>query len=178
MAEELRRVAAVRQEKKKTAKSKEREACLPTPERMARSRFCRDGEALKVLSTVAWLFNAGDIGDDEVAAAQRWRKEYDYAELGVVEESNSAVSADKGDVHTWMLGRGKCAQRLSQIRKALGPSLYVRIEMMLVREMSFPDMARLIFPDGPRAQARTKTAAQCALTLDRLSEYYKNSLRN
>ncbi|CDG40827.1 hypothetical protein ASAP_2782 [Asaia bogorensis] len=56
----------------------------------------------------------------------------------------------------------------------MGDSLHSRIEMMLIREMSFPDMARLIFPEGARAQARTKTAAQCALALEWLCGYYNN----
>jgi len=141
---------------------------------MKRSRFRKHGKALKVLSTATWLYEAGDIGDDEMAAAQRWRAEYDYAELGIVEATDLTCSHEKGDVHTWMLGRGKCARRLRQVREVLGPSLYARIEMMLAREMSFPDMARMIFPVGARAQARTKVAAQCALALERLSEYYQN----
>lgn len=154
------------------------EICLPTPERMKRDRFRKDGPALRVLSTVAWLYESGDIGDDEVAAAQRWRMEYDYAALGIVEDGGMTRGGEAGDVHTWMLGRGKCAQRLRHLAEILGPSLHARIEMMLVREMSFPDMARMIFPEGARAQARTKTAAQCALALERVSEYYNNKTCN
>ncbi|WP_438384118.1 hypothetical protein ABHV46_07240 [Asaia sp. BMEF1] len=149
-------------------------ASLPTPERMKRNRFRKEGAALRVLSTVAWLYEAGDIGDDEVAAAERWRVEYDYAVLGIVEVGEMTRASEAGDVHTWMLGRGKCSLRLRQLGEILGPSLHARIEMMLVREMSFPDMAKMIFPEGARALARTKTAAQCALALERLSEFYNN----
>ncbi|GBQ88331.1 hypothetical protein [Asaia krungthepensis] len=148
--------------------------CSPTPERLRRGRFKKAGEALVVWSTVAWLYEAGDVGDDEVAAARRWRAEYDYAELGTIETNDRGRQVEKGDLHTWMLGRGKCAQRLRVLREILGPSLYSRIDMMLVREMSFPDIARMVFPEGTRAQARTKAAAQCALALERLAECYKN----
>lgn len=150
------------------------ESCLPTPERMKRSRFRKDGDAVRVLSTVAWLYRAGDIGDDEVAASERWRMEYDYATLGIVDAGGPKRGGEAGDIHTWMLGRGKCSERLRKLAELLGQSLHTRIEMMLVREMSFPDMAAMIFPEGPRASARTKTAAQCALALERLSEYYSN----
>lgn len=158
-------------------KSKAHPVCndnAPTVERMKRNRFRREGDALRLWSTVRWLYDAGDIGDDEVAAAQRWRAEFDYAEAGIVEVVADRPLAEKGDIHTWMLGRGKCAARLRQLRQILGASLYSRIDMMLVRDMSFPDMARLIYPECARAQARTKTAAQCALALERLSEYYRN----
>lgn len=151
-----------------------REENMPTPERMRRHQFRKEGEALRLWSTVAWLYKAGDIGDDEVAAAQRWRAEYDYAERGVFEAQGERMATEKGDIHTWMLGRGKCAARLRQLHMLMGDSLHSRIEMMLIREMSFPDMARLIFPEGARAQARTKTAAQCALALEWLCEYYNN----
>ncbi|RUT27424.1 hypothetical protein C0V97_01245 [Asaia sp. W19] len=150
------------------------EAVVPTPERMKRDRFRKQGDALKVLSTVIKLQEAGDIGDDEVAAATRWRKEYDFAVLGVVDSPDADRPVEKGDIHTWMLGRGKCAERLRQLSETLGTAVQARIDMMLVREMSFPEMARLIYPAGPRAQARTKTVAQCALALEQLSEYYKN----
>ncbi|NIE79234.1 hypothetical protein [Asaia sp. As-1742] len=146
----------------------------PTPERMRRHRFRKEGAALRLWTTVARLRDAGDIGDDEVAAAQRWRAEFDYAERGVVETSLSDYPGEKGDIHTWMLGRGKCAARLRRMRELMGDGLHSRIEMLLVREMRFSDMAHLIFPDDTRAQARTKTAAQCALALEWLSEYYKN----
>lgn len=145
----------------------------PTAERMKRNRFRREGEALRLWSTVRWLYDAGDIGDDEVTAAQRWRAEFDYAENGIVVAAINGPPVEKGDIHTWMLGRGKCAARLRHLRQILGASLYSRIDMMLVRDMSFPDMARLIYPECVRAQARTKTAAQCALALERLSEYYR-----
>ncbi|WP_122050687.1 hypothetical protein [Asaia bogorensis] len=151
-----------------------RDENVPTAERMRRHQFRKEGDALRLWSTVAWLYKAGDIGDDEVAAAQRWRAEYDYAERGVVELQGARTVAEKGDIHTWMLGRGKCAARMRQMHTLMGDGLHSRIEMMLVREMSFPDMARLIFPEGTRAQARTKTAAQCALALEWLSEFYNN----
>lgn len=146
----------------------------PTKERMRRGRFRKEGDALRLQSTLVWLYDAGDIGDDEVAAARRWRAEFEYAELGVVGSEPLAPSLERGDVHTWMLGRGKCAARLRQVRQIMGASLHSRIEMMLARDMSFPDMARMIFPDQAPAQARTKAAAQCALALERLSEYYRN----
>lgn len=146
----------------------------PTVERLRRDRFSRSGEALRIVTTVDRLHKAGEISDDALAAARRWRCEYEYAELGTIDPEYLCSSGqEKGDVHTWMLGRGKCADRLKKIRQGLGAALSVRIEMMLVREMSFPAMAELMFPACPKASARIKVAAQCALTLEKLSELYR-----
>ncbi|GBQ09765.1 hypothetical protein AA21291_0187 [Swaminathania salitolerans LMG 21291] len=147
----------------------------PTPERLRHSAFRVDGESLRVVTSVRRLYEAGEIGDDEVAAAQRWRCEVEYAELGIVDADRHGLDRyEKGDVHTWMLGRGRCRERLRHIREVLGTTIHIRIEMMLLHEMSLSAMAQLVFPNHARAVGRSRVAAQCALALERLGEFYRN----
>lgn len=150
------------------------EVVLPTPERRRRDRFRVAGAAVQVVNTVLVLRDAGDIGDEEVAAAERWSREYVFSALGVVDQPSPVTpGALKGDVHTWMLNRGKCAERLRRIRETLGLTAHVRLEMMLGREMSFSTMAAFLYPDLSEARARMKVSAQCALLLEMLAHFYK-----
>ncbi|WP_256887513.1 hypothetical protein [Acidomonas methanolica] len=151
----------------------------PTPERLARDGFRRVGATHRVLGTVQVLREAGDIGDEEVAAAERWSREYVLASLGVVDRPAAPrPDALKGDVHSWMLNRGKCAARLSRIRETLGLAAHVRLEMMLGREMSFSAMARCLYPDLSEARARMKVSAQSAFLLEMLAHFYGMQKKN
>ncbi|AOX17724.1 hypothetical protein [Kozakia baliensis] len=146
----------------------------PTPERLRRDNFQNEGDALRVVSTVQALYDAQDIGDDEKAAAERWRREHLFATLGVVDGPvRVGVTDEKGDVHTWMLSRGKCAERLSRLKDTLGLGAQVRLEMMLAREMSFSAMARLLYPSLSEARARMKVSAQCSFLLEQLVNFYR-----
>jgi len=149
---------------------------MPTPERRRRDRFRAAGAAVQVANTVLVLRDAGDIGDDEVAAAERWSREFSFAELGIVDQPvTPRGEVLKGDVHTWMLNRGRCALRLRRIRETLGLAAHVRLEMMLGREMSFSTMAGVLYPDLSEARARMKVSAQCAFLLEMLSHFYRNN---
>nr|WP_245528498.1 hypothetical protein [Gluconobacter morbifer] len=145
----------------------------PTPERMRHSDMVSVGQAVRVVNAVQAMYDAGDIGDDEVAAADRWYREYVFAAIGVVEEGPSDGRVrERGDVHTWMLGRGKCSARITAIRERLGLCAHIRLEMMLAREMSFSNMARHLYPALSEGRARMKVSAQCALILEQLVHCY------
>ncbi|MEJ5156511.1 hypothetical protein WH240_15400 [Gluconobacter wancherniae] len=151
----------------------------PTVERFQHSELRRIGDAYRVVNTVQAMYDAQDIGDDEVAAADRWYREFLFATVGVVEQRPNAVAShEKGDVHTWMLGRGKCSVRINDVRHAMGLCAHVRLEMMLAREMSFSAMARQFYPGLSEARARMKISAQCALILEQLASFYENDRIN
>ncbi|KXV33062.1 hypothetical protein AD940_14020 [Gluconobacter thailandicus] len=124
------------------------------------------------LHTVQSLYDAQDIGDEEIDAANRWYREYVFATTGVVEKRSDSREREKGDVHTWMLGRGRCSARISQIKDQLGLCAHLRLEMMLAREMSFSAIARMIYPGVSEGRARMKVSAQCALVLEQLVHVY------
>lgn len=148
-------------------------ACGPTGERLRHGEMEERGGVWRVVNTVQSMLDAGDVGEEEVSAADRWYREYVFATLGTVESAASdSRFREKGDVHTWMLGRGKCAARLSAIRDALGLCGHIRLEMMLAREMSFSAMARCLYPGLSEGRARMKVSAQCALVLEQLAHLY------
>lgn len=146
----------------------------PTVERCQHSEIREVENTFRVVNAVQSMYDAGDIGDDELAAADRWYREYVFASLGVVEDvpSDGRVR-ERGDIHTWMIGRGKCSARITQIRDMLGLCAHVRLEMLLAREMSFSAMARHLYPALSEGRARMKVSAQCALLLEQLAHVYE-----
>ncbi|GEM17961.1 hypothetical protein NBRC3293_2458 [Gluconobacter oxydans NBRC 3293] len=123
------------------------------------------------------LFDAEDIGSDEVNASNRWFREFVFATQGVTEGERKATE-EKGDIHTWMLSRGKCSARISEIKERLGLCAHLRLEMMLARGMSFSQMARMLYPDISDGRGRMKVSAQCALVLEQLAHVYAGYRRS
>ncbi|WP_241767809.1 hypothetical protein [Tanticharoenia sakaeratensis] len=146
----------------------------PTPERLRRDRFRTTNGVTRIVNTVQVLRDAGDICDDEVSAATRWYRDYVFAQHGVVEaDAAHPAETERGDVHTWMLGRGKSAVRISDVKAALGLCGHVRLQMMLGQEMSFSAMARILYPGDSDSRARMKVSAQCSFLLEQLATFYR-----
>ncbi|MBS4075812.1 hypothetical protein KGY14_11485 [Ameyamaea chiangmaiensis] len=145
---------------------------LPTVERRSHSDLVTKDGLIRVISTLNALYDAGDIGDSERGAAERWLRDFLYARFGTMDKQSQKQAYEKGDVHTWMLSRGKAAARVSEIRACLGLCAHVRLEMLLVQEKSFSAMAKVLFPNISEARARMKVSAQCGLILEQLSSYY------
>lgn len=151
----------------------------PTMERYRHSEIREVGNTFRVVNAVQSMYDAGDIGDDELAAADRWYREYVFASLGVVEDAPSDGRVrERGDIHTWMMGRGQCSALITQIRDMLGLCAHVRLEMLLAREMSFSAMARHLYPALSEGRARMKVSAQCALLLEQLAHVYETMSKN
>lgn len=149
------------------------EAVQPTLERFQHHELQDRNGIYRIVNAVQSMYDSGDIGDDEVSAADRWYREYLFATLGVVEERPSdGRFREKGDVHTWMMGRGKCSARITEIREMLGLCAHVRLEMLLAREMSFSAMARQLYPGLSEGRGRMKVSAQCAFLLEQLVHAY------
>ncbi|KXV47687.1 hypothetical protein AD945_09915 [Gluconobacter albidus] len=145
----------------------------PTAERYQHSEIREEDKIFRVVNAVQSMYDAGDIGDEELAAADRWYREYVFASLGVMENpSSDGRVRERGDIHTWMIGRGQCSARMTQIREMLGLCAHVRLEMLLAREMSFSAMARHLYPALSEGRARMKVSAQCALLLEQLAHVY------
>ncbi|MBS1091066.1 hypothetical protein JK208_05525 [Gluconobacter sp. Dm-74] len=128
------------------------------------------------IQTVQALFEAQDIGSDEVRASNRWYREFIFATQGIT-EGDRKTTEEKGNVHTWMLSRGKCSARIADIKERLGLCAHIRLEMMLARGMSFSQMARMLYPGISESRSRMKVSAQCALVLEQLAHVYANMRR-
>ncbi|MBO1325360.1 hypothetical protein K2X14_11525 [Acetobacter sp. TBRC 12305] len=145
----------------------------PTPERAAKSVFTR-GIPPRVLTTVQALLNSGDISQDEANAAERWYRDWAFAYHGVIEfpENHEGDTTTRHDDVSWLMTRAAAAGRLGRVRDALGMCAELRLRMMLVDESSFRQMGAILIPHHAEATAGKKVAAQCAILLEQLSEFY------
>ncbi|WP_338332011.1 hypothetical protein [Acetobacter sp. LMG 32666] len=153
-------------------------ACGPTPERMEKSVFVADasspGGPLRVLGTVQALLNARDITQDAANAAERWYRDWVFAYMGHIEypTHHTPNTLTRHDDVSWQMTRAHAAGRVADVRHALGLCAEVRLKLMLVDELSFMQMGRVIFPHLSDARARLKISAQCAMLLEQLDGFY------
>lgn len=147
----------------------------PTPERAARSDW--EGKAPKrVLTTVQALLNAGDITQDAANAADRWYRDYVFGKNGYVEFAADHVANDitKHDAVSWNTVRAQTWGLIVDVRMALGAKAHRMLTMMLIDEMSFAQMGKVLCPSVIESSARRKIAAQCALLMEQLYEFYRS----
>ncbi|MFT9016590.1 MAG: hypothetical protein ABF990_12755 [Acetobacter sp.] len=148
----------------------------PTPERLAHSTFATGAADVpfRVLGTVQALLGARDIGQDAANAAERWYRDWAFAYEDVVEfaAGHVADTTTRHDAVSWQLTRGRAAARLGAVRAALGACTEIRLRLMLVQELSFVQIGRVLFPHLSEARARLKASAQCAMVLEQLEAFY------
>lgn len=150
----------------------------PTAERMEKSVFAQDplisGRPLRVLTTVQALLNARDITQDAANAAERWYRDWVFAYVGHIEypANHKPSTLTRHDDVSWQMTRAHAAGRLADVRHALGACAEVRLKLMLVDELSFMQIGRIIFPHLSDARARLKVSAQCAMLLEQLEGFY------
>mgnify|MGYP001309131998 FL=1 len=155
----------------------------PTPERMAKSVFVTEESMpdapLRVLGTVQALLSARDITQDAANAAERWYRDWVFATVGHIEYApgHTANTLTRHDDVSWQMTRAHAAGRLSDVRHALGLCAQVRLRLMLVDELSFMQMGRVLFPHLSDARARLKVSAQCAMLLEQLEGFYASLRR-
>ncbi|MBS0990174.1 hypothetical protein JK182_16255 [Acetobacter okinawensis] len=155
----------------------------PTPERMAKSVFvthgCGPNAPLRVLGTVQALLTARDITQDAANAAERWYRDWVFASVGHIEYApgHTANNLTRHDDVSWQMTRAHAAGRLSDVRHALGLCAQVRLKLMLVDELSFMQMGRVLFPHLSDARSRLKVSAQCAMLLEQLEGFYASLRR-
>ena len=150
----------------------------PTVERLAKSIFTR-GNPPRVLTTVQSLLNAGDITQDAANAAERWYRDYIFGKNGYVEfaPDHVADTTTRHDDISWQVVRANAWGNVLDVKFKLGKCAHQRLEMMLVDELSFAQMGARILPGASQESSRKKLAAQCALLLEQLSEFYANLKR-
>ncbi len=139
----------------------------PTPER--RSKMAARGRDGRAIGLVDLMYRRLQIGDAEVAAANRWHRDYVTGIIGAVdpEEGRTSTGADAHDVQ---LSRIAAVARCRAVRMALGFCAEVRLNMLLVEEMSYAAMAQRLFPAQPSGEPRIK--AELVFLLGQLVEHY------
>jgi hypothetical protein len=148
--------------------------CHLTPERRQHHDIRKEGPARRVITTVQALRNAGDIGDDEVAAAWRWYQTYIFGVHGYHDSVHDrGANYIKGDMHTWMINRARAKGQIGRVRDALGLCAHIRLEMMLIHEKSFSAMGSALYPALSEARSRTKLSSQCGLLLEQLKDIFR-----
>ena len=152
----------------------------PTPERGAKSVFkASPGKPAKEQTVVDAMLAAGDISQDAANAADRWFRVWQFAYNDYKEfpENYTPNTEIKHDDLSWLMTRADAVGDLYDVRKALGVCSETRLRAMLVEKLSFRKIGESIFPRVSTDLARKKIAAQCALLLEQLSEYYLHSDR-
>lgn len=151
------------------------EPFTPTAERLSKSVFTRKSP-FRVISTVEALFNAGAIQDAEVQASCRLRRDWLYARYGYSENQESPVRSTHlvHNVLSWRMTRAQVGLALTELRHAVKAPIFNLLELMLIDELSFSGMARVLMPQRSDNAVRNKVSAQCALALSTLAAVYED----
>lgn len=155
----------------------------PTPERVAKGDYetvAGSGEVRRRRSdTLRKLQDSNDIDAEAVEFAWRYIADYDHSVNDYLDIAQDPLprEAERGDVHTWALARGKAGERISLVRELLGVCAHARLQMMLGEGMSFAAMGVRLFPGAGLETYRKKTSHQCAMILMMLPSAYRQAIR-
>ncbi len=116
------------------------------------------------------LWDDGDVGLPEIAAAMRWRKDWLAHEEGYFEGYGGSGA---GDAHSYQLARAAAGARLDKVR-AGGIQLcgQVRLKLILIDGRSYSAAGRVLRPNSPRQTASVEVKAAFLLLLLQLAELY------
>lgn len=125
-------------------------------------------EQLPPRAPLRLLREAGEVGDAEVAAGVRWRKDFIEYEEGYSERNGSGG----GDRHTTQLVRVEAGKRLQAVRAGIGMCGQVRLQYFLVNEKSYTAAGVLLHPAMPRQTASSNLKANFIFLLQQLAERF------
>ena len=145
----------------------------PTDERRQHDTITNSSPP-RVRQTIQSLLNNGDITQDAANASERWHRDYVFGYHGYAEYPENYIPECNGrhDEVSWACVRANACGRIIDIRRALGMCSHIRLEMLIVKNMSFRDIGREFFPHLSSDTAGKKIASQCMLMLEQLSEFY------
>lgn len=123
----------------------------------------------RVASGVATLRKSELIGDAEVAAAERWTKDYICGIEGV-RDSDPVMRAKKSDMHDAMLARADAIARHRAIAEIIGAGRTQWLCAFLAEELSFVAMAARYLPG--RTSGRTEMIGHLATLMTVLTGLY------
>ena len=142
----------------------------PTPERLLKMPGrMRDGRPL-LIGLIEMMWRRQDIGDEEVAAANRWHRDYVMGMLGGQDPEERRASG-RADAHDAQLARIAAVSRCRAVRAALGLCAEVRLAMLLIEGLGYAAMAQRLFPARSDGERRIK--AELTFLLGQLAEHYR-----
>ena len=128
------------------------------------------GRAFRVASSLYLLHRSRKIGGAEVAAAERWYRDWITGIEGARDPDQARSSG--ADQHSAMLARVAAATRCRAIRAALGLCGEIRLRLLMVEQLSFTAMARQLAARGEEPIDRNAMSAQTQFLLRQLAERY------
>ena len=147
----------------------------PTDERRQHDTITNSSPP-RVRQTIQSLLNNGDITQDAANASERWHRDYVFGYHGYAEYPENYIPECNGrhDEVSWACVRANACGRIIDIRRALGMCSHIRLEMLIVKNMSFREMGTELFPSINKVTAGQKTSTQCCLLLEQLHNFYAN----
>ncbi len=121
------------------------------------------------MRTLDTMSAAREIGPDHRHAAARWRRDW-LVGVERVDDPDRVRTGQAADRHAAMLARVAASARCQAVGRVLGRQAEQRLRLLLIDELSFSDMARVLLPSD--VNGRKKIAAQTALLLEILASYY------
>ncbi|NPD67279.1 hypothetical protein HN018_06790 [Lichenicola cladoniae] len=140
------------------------------------TRLIKDGvygRATRVARGVATLQRSGKIDSEEVKAAERYTREYEYGmsrmRLASLESGRGGTGGNAQGVSDAQLD-AQTSVRL--VRQALGAEAEARLRLLLIEDVSFAKMAEALVPASKKGDEEMK--AQAAILLTVLAAHYKS----
>ncbi len=148
---------------------------MPGGERAPRERLGKGqeirvkDEVQQIVTGLATLARSGDIDQTQSSAAERWYRDYVMGVVGA-RDPEARRSGKAPDVHAAMLARTAAIGRCRVVRQGLGLCGEVRLNLLLIDELSFSAIASKLLPGD--VNGRKKIAAQMSFLLEQLAELY------
>ena len=145
----------------------------PTDERRQHDTITNSSPP-RVRQTIQSLLNNGDISQDAANASERWHRDYVFGYHGYAEYPENYIPECNGrhDEVSWACVRANACGRIIDIRRALGMCSHIRLEMLIVKNMSFREMGAELFPHLKQSSACQKASIQSSLLLEQLASFY------
>lgn len=140
------------------------------PERQRRSEWTLQHGAPRVRSAVKTLLSSEYIDQEAADAADRWLRAYNLGKNDYVEylPNHVANTTVRHDAVSWQMLRAVSWREVAFVRSHLGRQAHQLLELMLVDEKSFRQIAEVMFPALGLTTGTTRASAACAMVLSQL----------
>ncbi|GAB6854098.1 hypothetical protein JCM15831A_11220 [Asaia astilbis] len=154
-------------------------ALTATPERIAKPAYSRPASSRKKCDHLLNLRKAGDLDAEAETLACRWRNDYEFGTHGYGDFMRGPLPDDyiKGDAITFATSRGYACERIGLVRDSLGVDAHNLLVQLLSDDLSFAEIARMMFPDLNKTNADKAVRQRAVMLLQILPNAYKAACR-